>query len=98
MKEKEEDEENKIRKFAHRQSSKQSLNSNTEATLILWGSSGERANTNFSPQLAPLLQPSELPFLQFLVKLNINLIFGVISSQLLLSSLYQEPVPSSSPG
>ena len=44
MKEKEEDEENKIRKFAHRQSSKQSLNSNTEATLILCGSSGERAN------------------------------------------------------
>ena len=46
MKGKEEDEENKIRKFAYReqtdrQSSKQrTLNSKTEATLILCGSSG----------------------------------------------------------
>ena len=51
MKEKEEDEENKIRKFAYRQRTdnqvnrEQSLNSKTEATLILCGSSGERANT-----------------------------------------------------
>jgi len=50
MKEKEEDEENKIRKFAHREQTdnqtlrEQSLNSKTEATLILCGSSGERAN------------------------------------------------------
>ena len=46
MKEKEEDEENKIRKFAHREQTEnnQSMNSKTEATLILCGSSGERAN------------------------------------------------------
>ena len=50
MKEKEEDEENKIRKFAYRQRTdnqvnrEQSLNSKTEATLILCGSSGEQAN------------------------------------------------------
>ena len=49
MKEKEEDEENKIRKFAYKHSEnrhtiKQTEISNTEATLILCGSSGERAN------------------------------------------------------
>ena len=47
MKEKEEDEENKIRKFAHREQTENRqriLNSKTEATLILCGWSGERAN------------------------------------------------------
>ena len=46
MKEKEEDEENKIRKFAYREQTikQRTENSNTEATLILCGSSGERAN------------------------------------------------------
>ena len=45
MKEKEEDEENKIRKFAYKHTIKQTKsNSKAEATLILCGSSGERAN------------------------------------------------------
>ena len=64
MKEKEEDEENKIRKFAYKQRTdnqtnrEQSMNSKTEATLILCGSSGERANwpcpTLFSVLTMPL--------------------------------------------
>ena len=48
MKEKEEDEENKIRKFAYKhtdnQVNKQSLIQKLRHTLILCGSSGERAN------------------------------------------------------
>ena len=51
MKGKEEDEENKIRKFAYREQTDNQTNreqtksnSKTEATLILCGSSGERAN------------------------------------------------------
>ena len=53
MKEKEEDEENKIRKFAYREQTikQRTENSNTEATLILCGSSGEWANnTYYSPK------------------------------------------------
>ena len=49
MKEKEEDEENKIRKFAYREQTikqRTKSNSKTEATLILCGSSGERANSD----------------------------------------------------
>ena len=49
MKEKEEDEErnDNICRQTHNQVNKQSENSNTEATLILCGSSGERANRTF---------------------------------------------------
>ena len=66
MKEKEEDEENKIRKFAYREQTikqtenNQSMNSKTEATLILCGSSGERANKYLSLSVSFLMHLKEV--------------------------------------